>query len=179
MPNVQRNFEAELSFAQVVVPVTIDSVPTFVPASSESANPQVADPQVEGTAKLHFNSDFSALIVEVDVKGDLTGDKAIAQVHLHIGPAGIGGPRVANVFPNTKAVFELKASKNKLHFEVKTELDTSDVIARDDENLGLVTNNIASLYNALRINNLYVDLHGVVNGVYTRGILRAQIYLGD
>lgn len=71
MPGIQREYEAELSFAQELRETPLGSS-LFLPASNT-----ISDPKLNGDAKFHFNSDFSALLVELDVCGDLSGDRAI------------------------------------------------------------------------------------------------------
>jgi hypothetical protein len=163
MPGIQREYEAELSFAQELRETPLGSS-LFLPASNT-----ISDPKINGDAKFHFNSDFSALLVELDVRGDLSGDRAITLAHLHLDPTSSTGPLTVELYPNPSAVVEIK--KNK-HFSLKIKLTNNNVIPRKNDNFS--TNTIASLYHAIQGRNLYIDLHG--SGDYLLGMIRGQIY---
>jgi hypothetical protein len=163
MPSLQRDFDAQLSFAQELRETPLGSG-LFLPASNTIANPGV-----EGVAKFHFNSDFSVLEVEMDVRGDLSGDRMISLAHLHLDPTSSTGPLTVELFPNPIAVVAVK--KNH-HFSLKIKLTNDNIIPRKNDNFS--TNTIASLYHAIRGQNLYIDTHGM--GDYVLGLIRGQIY---
>ena len=165
IPKLQLEFDVVLSFFQELR-ITSIKPPRFLPASNT-----IADPGVIGKAKLRFSQDFRTLDVELNVSGDLSGNHAITLSHLHLDDASKTGPLTVSLYPNKKAV--VKTIKNR-QFNLKIQLTNSDVIPRKGEDFS--TNTIASLYNAVRGNNLYVDVHG--SGDYALGMLRGQIYLG-
>jgi len=162
-PELQLEFETVLSFAQELREMAPEH---FVPASNT-----IADPQLKGTAKLRFSKDFSTLDVEIKVSGDLSGDQAITLSHLHLDDASATGPLTVELYPNKNAI--VKTKKNR-QFNLKITLTNSNIIPRQNRN-NFNTNSIASLYNAIRGNNLYADVHG--GGDYLLGMLRGQFYI--
>ena len=163
-PKIQLDFYVVLSFEQELRE-NLPELGKFVPASK-----MIADPHVIGNAKLHFDSGFRFLDVEVNASGDLTGDRAITLSHLHLDDASATGPLTVSLFPNTKATVTIVEGKS---FSLKIRLTNSDIIPRTNEQ-NFSTNSIASLYNAIRGNNLYVDVHG--GGDYLLGMIRGQIF---
>lgn len=162
---LQLDFDVILSFAQELRETPLGSG-IFLPASNT-----ITDPGVIGKAKFHFSPDFLTLDVELTISGDLLGDHAITLAHLHLDGADKTGPLTVSLYPNDKAVVKIKKNSQ---FNLKIRLTNSDVIPRNNENFS--TNTIASLYGAVRGNNLYVDAHG--SGDYLLGMIRGQVYMG-
>jgi hypothetical protein len=160
---LQLEFHVPLSFAQELRETPIDSG-IFLPASNT-----IADPGVKGSAHLRFSPDFLTLDVELNISGDLTGDHIVTLAHLHLDDASKTGPLTVSLYPNNKAVTEIKKNKR---FVLNIKLTNDDIVPRNNDSFS--TNTICSLYNAVRGNNLYVDTHG--SGDYLLGMIRGQIY---
>ncbi len=163
---LQLEFNVTLSFAQELRETPIGSG-LFLPASNT-----LPDPGVKGNARLRFSSDFQKLDIKLDISGDLSGDHAITLTHLHLDDASKTGPLTVSLYPNTKAIIETKKDRR---FTLRIQLTNDDVIPRNNSNFS--TNTIASLYNATRGNNLYIDAHG--SGDYLLGMIRGQLYLSS
>lgn len=160
---LQLEFNVILSFAQEL------RLDPLSPSGFVSASNTIENPDLKGTAKLRFSPDFLTLNVEINIIGDLSGDHAVTLSHIHLDGADKTGPLTVELYPKNTAVVKNK----KREFNLKVELNNNDVIPRSNGNYG--TNSIASLYAAIRGDNLYVDVHG--GGDYLLGMLRGQIYL--
>jgi len=163
---LQLEFNVILSFAQELRENPLGSG-LFLPASNT-----IADPNVSGIAKLRFSPDFYTVDVKLDISGDLSGDHSITLAHLHLDEASATGPLTVELYPNKKATTKTKKDR---HFSLKIQLTNDDIIPRNNGDFS--TNTIASLYNAIRGNNLYIDAHG--SGDYLLGMIRGQIYLSN
>lgn len=152
-----------LSFAQELRETPLGSG-YFIPASNT-----IPDPQSKGICKLYFSEDFETLRLKLKIYGN----QKIILSHLHLDDPSATGPLTVSLFPNKKAIIK---NKNNNNFSLKIELTNDDVIPRNNKN-NFSTNTIASLYNAIRGNNLYVDVHG--EGDYLLGMLRGQFYLSQ
>lgn len=161
---LQLEFSTILSFAQELRETPFGSG-HFFPASNT-----ITDPDVKGKCYLRFSEDFLTLDLKLKIFGDLSGDHKIILSHLHLDDASATGPLTVSLYPNDKAV--VKTKKNR-KFSLKIKLTNDDIIPRNNKN-NFSTNTIISLYNAIRGNNLYVDVHGP--GDYILGMLRGQFY---
>lgn len=164
---LQLDFNVIMSFAQ-----ELRATP-LAPGSFEPASNTIADPNLKGTVKLHFSQDLSHLDIELDICGDLSGDRTISMAHIHLDDASKTGPLTVVLYINDgtddKGIVKIKKDKN---FNLKVKITNSDIIPRSNDDYS--TNTIASLYNAIKVNNLYIDAHGT--GDYALGMLRGQIY---
>ena len=162
----QLEFTTVLSFAQEL---RLEESPleqsNFYPASDT-----IEDPDVSGIAKLSFSQDFQTLDIDVDIRGDLSDDYKVTLAHIHLEDASKTGPLTVSLYPNDKACVKITNER----FVLKIQLTNDDIIPRKNDN-NFRTNTIASLYNAIRGNNLYIDAHG--SGDYVLGMIRGQIYL--
>lgn len=163
-PRIQLTFETELSFAQELRETPLGSQ-HFLPASNT-----ILDPHVKGISKLCFSPDFYTLDLELEITGDLVGDREITLAHLHLDDASATGPLTVSFYPNDKAQVTIKEDKQ---FKLKIQLTNNDIIPRKNNN-DFSTNTILSLYNAILGRNLYVDAHG--KGDYLLGMIRGQLY---
>lgn len=161
---IQLDFNTNLSFAQELRETPLGSG-RFLPASKT-----IAYPDVKGTAKIRFSPDFYSLDIELNIVGDLTGDQEVTLSHMHLDDTSKTGPLTVELYPNKKAEVKMKKCKE---FNLKLTITNDDVIPR--RGADYTTNTIASLYNAVRGGNLYIDAHG--GGKYLLGMLRGQFYL--
>lgn len=161
--NEQFHFSTVLSFAQELREKPLGSG-HFFPASNS-----IADPHAKGTCELDFSEDFKTLTLKLKIKGDLIGDNKITLSHLHLDDASATGPLTVSLYPNKKAETKVKSDE----FSLKIKLTNDDIIPRNNDN-NFSTNTIASLYNAIKGYNLYVDVHG--KGDYLLGMLRGQFF---
>ena len=161
MPKLE--YQVPLSFSQDLRENPIGSG-HFFPASKT-----ISPPGVEGIAKICFNEELSTLSLNLEVHGDLTGDRAVTLAHLHLDEASQTGPLTVELYPSPNA--KVKTKKDR-QFLLEVTLTNKDIIPRN--NGSFATNTISSLYNAIQGRNLYVDVHG--KGDYLLGMIRGQIY---
>jgi CHRD domain len=108
---------------------------------------------------------------EIDVFTD-DSSTLITQAHLHCGTAGANGPVVAFLFG---LVEEGVAVDGNLASGVLTADDIVEGIDfGTDAACGLPITTVASLYNLILENKLYVNIHSVEN---PSGEVRAQVFL--
>jgi hypothetical protein len=157
------NFNTTLSFAQELRETPLGSG-RFLPASNT-----IPDCNLIGKCEINFDENFKYANLKLKITGDMSGDKKITLSHLHLQDASATGPLTVSLYPNKKAITKIKNDK----FTLKITLENSDIIPRNNKN-NYSTNTIISLYNAIRGNNLYVDVHG--KNEYILGMLRGQFY---
>lgn len=155
----QNSFCVPLTFDQELIE---NDEGVLVPLSNEQANLD----NVRGAFKLKFNSSLSKAAYALYVYNARAESDRITAAHLHFGNASINGPRVVPLFEGPP--------RNVNGLLIKGLIDNRDVVQESDT--GVNVNSLASLYEAIRAGNIYVNVH---SERFPGGIIRGQIYLNN
>lgn len=154
----QDQFCVPLSFDQELV---LSGAGNLIALSTVASN----NDNIRGVLKLKFNSSLSKAAYALYVYNALSEDNRIIGAHLHAGSASQNGQVVVSLFEGPP--------RNVNGLLIKGVFDNRSV---DDLNAtGFpAINSVASLYQAIRDGNLYVNVH---SELFPEGIIRGQIYL--
>jgi hypothetical protein len=137
----------------------------FVPLSSIAKNPGL-----KGHFYIKFNKNFTQAKYTLSVSFQPTmrpgnKDNKIIFVHIHHGYAYENGGLIVELFPNKDYTPE-DNQKNGFYLSGKITNETIIQITKD-------INTIASMYNAILENKLYVDVHTIE---FPLGAIRGQVF---
>lgn len=154
-PQAQESFCIPLSFDQELVE---NEEGNLVPLSNEAANLD----DVRGVLKLKFNSSLSKAAYALYVYNARSESNRIVGAHLHYGNASSNGPVLVALFEGPP-----RSSNGLL---IKGVIDNRSVVQESET--GVAVNSLASLYEAIRAGNVYVNVH---SEQFPGGIVRGQI----
>ena len=138
----------------------------FVSAVANGAQADV-DTDTKGTVKLRFDEGFTQLNFHLEIEDGML----ITQAHLHCGFAGVNGPPAVFLF-NVAPVpgpggEDVDGTANE------GTLMNGDIVEVTCPS-GYVITNLVSLYHAIRIGEIYLNVH---SETYPNGVIRGQLFI--
>ena len=156
-PQDQAEFCVPISFEQELV---TNASGALVPLSTVSQNTN----NVRGVLKLRFDAALSTASYDLYVYNATATNDQVVAAHLHLGSASTNGPVVVNLFTGPQQNVDGLLSKGTI---------TNNNIINTSVATFPVINTVASLYQAIRNQTIYVNVH---SQLFPNGIIRGQIY---
>lgn len=158
--NTQLKFCTKGTFAQELVSLP-GSADQFIPASGINGD-------VHAVLQLEFGKGFSSFRYKLSVFNALQPNDKIISAHIHYGSANVNGPVLTSLYSS-----EIPVNVDSLLS--KGTISNSNIIHYNGgTNAQNQINSIASIYAAIRLGNIYFNVH---SQQFPGGIARGQIYL--
>lgn len=159
---IQLSFCSNGSFYQELVDL-LGSQGQFAPASNTNSS------QVTAQFQLRFSHDFSKIRYRLYVFDATELDNKIISAHIHYGAANVNGPVLVTLYAGSPTNVSGLLSKGTIR--------NSDITHYNGGTNPLnQINSIASIYAAIRLGNIYFNVH---SQKFPAGIARGQIYSSD
>ncbi|KAL7545045.1 hypothetical protein ACHAWF_008411 [Thalassiosira exigua] len=110
---------------------------------------------------------FDVGFTKMDYEIDVFYGSQVTLLHFHCAPSGVNGPVAVEFWTNEGMDINGLAKRGSITNE--------DVKPISCAVSGLVVNNLASLYQAMRVGEIYLNVHTVANPA---GEVRGQIFTG-
>jgi hypothetical protein len=157
---IQLKFCTKGTFSQELVAMS-GSTDQFIPATGDNGN-------IYAVLQLEFSKGLSALRYKLYVFNATQPDDKIILAHLHFGPSNVNGPILVSLYPS-----EIPVNVNGLL--IKGTIYNSNIIHYNGgTNPQNQINSVASIYAAIRLGNIYFNVH---SQKFPGGTARGQIYL--